>query len=241
MTATFIHGFTQTGDSWRPVLDHGTFPSVECIDAPGHGRSAAAEGSLWTAADSIAAHMTPGPLVGYSMGGRIALHVALAHPSLVTRLALISATPGLEDPDERLVRRTNDGKLADRIVEIGVEAFVDEWMRGPLFATYSPTESDVCSRRTNTPEGLASSLRCHGTGSQDDLWPRVHELRMPVLLITGGLDTKFSEIALRMSRMIDDVRHVTVPQAGHAVHLERPAQVARLLEAFLAGGNAVSG
>ena len=126
MNTTFIHGFTQTGESWRPILDRGRFGDATCLDAPGHGASAPMDTSLWAVADTLASTMARGGLVGYSMGGRIALHIALAHPTLVSRLVLISSTPGLRSDNERSERRAGDERLAQRITEIGVSTFIDQ-------------------------------------------------------------------------------------------------------------------
>lgn len=233
MTTTFIHGFTQSSASWNPVLEHSTVTDVNCLDAPGHGDAEPVDDTLWCVADRLAEHMTPGSLVGYSMGGRMALHIALAHPPLVERLVLISATPGLRSEEEREARRHHDDELASRVAEIGVERFIDEWMSGPMFASYSPTEVDRATRLANTVRGLTSSLRHQGTGSQDDLWDRLGEIRVPVLLITGELDTKFTDIARRMNTGFSNSRHVCVPGAGHAVHLEQPVVVAGLIDDFV--------
>lgn len=233
MTVTFIHGFTQTRQSWAPVLGYSKLGDFLCIDAPGHGTRPATDDDLWAVAHSLAGELDRGPLVGYSMGGRIALHIALAHPDKVSRLVLISTTPGIEDERERATRRDSDEALATRLEELGVEAFIDEWMSGPLFRSYAPTETDMASRRSNTVAGLASSLRHQGTGTQDDLWPRLTGLVMPVLLIVGGADTKFLAINRRMASLIGDVELVEVAGAGHAVHLERPQLVAELIDEFV--------
>ena len=235
MTVTFIHGFTQTRQSWAPVLGYSKLGNFLCIDAPGHGTRPEIDDNLWVVAHSLADELDRGPLVGYSMGGRIALHIALAHPDKVSHLVLISATPGIEDERERAARREADETLIRRLEEIGVDAFIAEWMSGPLFRSYTPTRADLASRRTNTVVGLSASLRHQGTGTQDDLWRRLTELTMPVLLIVGGDDGKFVAINRRMASLIRDVEVVEVADAGHAVHLERPQLVAELIDRFVIG------
>lgn len=218
--ATFVHGFTQTRSSWFPVVSR--LRGIECtlVDAPGHGDSTDGRRSLWQCADDIAATMPRGALVGYSMGARMALHTALSHPGLVTALVLVSGTPGIEDDAERDGRRMSDDSLADRIEEIGVPSFIDEWLSNPMFAGLTDETSMRPQRLANTARGLADSLRHAGTGTQDDLWPRLAELTMPVLIVAGADDKKFSGIARRMHDAIAGSVLDVVASAGHTVHLE---------------------
>src|SRR5690606_23536537 len=111
----------------------------------------------------------PATYVGYSMGGRLALHLALARPDLVRRLVLIGATGGIDDEDDRAARRAADERLAAHLEQVGVATFVDEWLAQPLFAGLSPTAAARDERLANTAEGLASSLRLAGTGTQEPL------------------------------------------------------------------------
>lgn len=170
----------------------------------------------------------PCTLVGYSMGGRIALHTALAVPALVERLVLIGASPGLADPAERADRRRADEALADRIEAIGVEAFATEWGAQPLFAGQDPRVAAAAhaDRLRNTASGLAAALRGLGTGVMEPLWDRLGELSIPVTLMVGERDGKFRAIAEQMAPAIADCRVELVAGAGHAVQLERPEAVA---------------
>ena len=167
-------------------------------------------------------------LVGYSMGGRIALYAALALPAIVERLVLIGASPGLADAAERERRRRDDEALADRIEAIGVTAFAEEWGAQPLFAGQDPRVAAAAhaDRLRNTPDGLAAALRGLGTGVMTPLWGRLGELAMPVTLVAGERDAKFREIAERMAAALPAARLEVVPGAGHAVQLERPQAVA---------------
>jgi 2-succinyl-6-hydroxy-2,4-cyclohexadiene-1-carboxylate synthase len=236
----FLHGFTQTGASWGPVVDALEVGSrIFLPDAPGHGRSAAVQADLWATADLLA-EAIPGEAtwVGYSMGGRTALHVALAHPDRVLRLVLISTSAGIEDPGKRAARRAADDELAQRIQREGTERFLAGWLAQPLFATLSPADAGLDDRLTNIPAGLASSLRLAGAGAQGSLWPRLGELgahRVPVLLIAGELDHDYRHYAARMAQLIGPTACTeTIMGAGHACHLERPAEVAAAITRFCA-------
>jgi 2-succinyl-6-hydroxy-2,4-cyclohexadiene-1-carboxylate synthase len=233
-----LHGFTQTGASWAPIVAEleGRFPII-VPDAPGHGGSSQVRADLWRTADLLVGTVgRPALWVGYSMGGRTALHVALAHPDQVEGLVLISATAGIGAPEERDARRAADDALAARIEADGTEAFLDFWLAQPLFSTLPPGSAGREERLANTPDGLASSLRLAGTGSQEPLWARLAELRersLPVLLIAGDLDTKYRDQAYRMASAIGpSARVLIVSGAGHACHLEQPRVVSAAISAM---------
>ena len=231
----FLHGFTQTSRSWDPyvaLLDEST-PMLR-VDMPGHGRSTHIRADLPATADLIATQCGLGDYIGYSMGGRVALHVALQHPQCVRRLVLISATAGLANPDERQKRRSDDAVLADSVIELGVPQFIKQWLAQPLFSRLPTSQADVSDRCRNTAEGLAQSLRDSGTGSQESFWERLHELAMPVLLVVGEEDVKFCNIAHEMKdRIGNNAQLEVIAEAGHTVHLEQSQQVAQLLNRFL--------
>ena len=233
LDVSFVHGFTQTRTSWLPVVDR--LRDVRCtlIDAPGHGGSIDGSRSLPEAGDDIATTMPKGTLVGYSMGARMALHAALSHPGTVTSLVLVSGTPGLESEEERRARRSSDESLAERIEDIGVPAFVDEWLANPMFAGLSSEAAMRDERLANTAHGLAESLRHCGTGTQENLWPRLPALAMPVLVVCGSEDAKFSSIARRMHDAIPGSELFVVSGAGHTVHLERTEEFVSTLGRWL--------
>jgi 2-succinyl-6-hydroxy-2,4-cyclohexadiene-1-carboxylate synthase len=231
-----VHGFTQNRNCWGPLADDLTADhEVVRVDAPGHGRSATLHAGLRTGARLIADRGGRATYLGYSMGGRFLLHLALGRPDLVERLVLIGATAGIDDPAERAERRARDEAMAQRLEADGVDAFVDAWLRQPLFAGLSEAMQFRDARGEGTVEGLATSLRLAGTGAQDPLWDRLDRLDMPVLLVAGELDTKFTALAHRIAAAIGSNAEVAVVAgAGHAAHLEQPDDVIAGVRRFLA-------
>ncbi len=219
------HGFTQTAQSWslvQQLLRARGFDDSKAIDLPGHGSAGDVRADLWGSADHLVAAGGRTTYIGYSMGGRVSLHAALAHPDVVERLVLIGATAGIDNVDARAQRRTDDELLADRIETIGVEAFIDEWLQNPLFAGLTPNQALREDRLHNTADGLASSLRLAGTGTQAPLWDRLIEISCPVLLLVGQQDQKFRAIAERMATALPNAELLAIGDAGHSVHLEQP-------------------
>lgn len=231
----FVHGFTQTSRSWRHVADHfaARGHEVVVVDLPGHGDSGAVRADLRRTADLLAATSGEGTYVGYSLGGRVCLHLALMYPHVTERVALLGATPGIVDDDERAVRRAADERLAAHLLEIGVDEFLDEWSAQPLFDGLVLDADERADRRRNSAEGLASSLRLCGTGTQVPLWERLMELNMPVLAMAGERDAKFVPIAERMAASAPYGSFATIHEACHSAHLQQPMQVITRLEAFL--------
>lgn len=236
-----LHGFTQTGACLGPLADAlAVDHQVLRPDLPGHGAAGELEGlDLWRTASHLAAAIGPtleGPAVwiGYSLGARVALHVALAHPEAVAALVLISGTAGIDDEAARHARRRDDEALAARILDVGVDAFLDEWLAGPLFVDLPDRARFDAERRRNTAEGLAGSLRSAGTGTMDPLWDRLGTIGVPVLCITGARDEKFGVLARRMVAALPDAHLEVVADAGHAAHLERPDAVTDVVRRFSA-------
>jgi len=232
-----VHGFTQTRRSWQPIVERlAGLHQFTLVDAPGHGGSAQIRAGLWDGARLLAETAGgPASYLGYSMGARLCLHLALEQPDLVDALVLVGVNPGIEGEEERGRRRAADEVLAERLTAEGVPAFVDRWLAQPLFSNLPADASDRDQRITNTTEGLAASLRLAGTGRQDPLWERLPELQMPVLLVAGELDDKFDAIARRAAGAIGpNAELVLIPGAGHACHLERPDAFCLVLSDFLA-------
>ncbi len=231
MRTVLVHGFTQTGDSWDPViarLPHDVDPVT--IEVP--------EGlDFETTAATIGARGGRATYVGYSMGGRLCLQLATDKPASVERLVLLSASPGIADPKAREARRTSDEQLAQEIEREGVGAFLDRWLAQPLFASLPRDLARVEERRRNSVARLTHQLRVLGQGTQPSLWDRLAKLTMPVLIVTGAYDKQYTDIALRMAAAIGPhARVATIPGAGHAVHLEKPAEVAHLISSDTASG-----
>lgn len=225
-----VHGFTQTGRCWGPeAADLARDHEVIRVDAPGHGRSAAVLAGLRTGGRLIADQGDRATYLGYSMGARFCLHLALSNPELVAGLVLVSGTAGIEDPGEREERRLHDLRTSEQIEALGLAAFLDAWMAQPLFAGLPPERAFREERLENTEEGLRSSIEQAGTGVQDPSWHKLSRLQMPVLVMAGERDAKFVGLAGRMVAAIgDNATLAVVPGAGHAAHLEQP-------DAFLAG------
>jgi 2-succinyl-6-hydroxy-2,4-cyclohexadiene-1-carboxylate synthase len=171
--------------------------------------------------------MLPAAVLGYSMGGRIALHFALAFPTRVEALILESASPGIEDQTIRRTRVKSDERLARVLEHEGIETFVDYWESIPLFASQNSLPEETRQRQRTlrlrqSAVGLANSLRGMGAGAMQPVWDRLRELRMPVLYLAGELDHKYCEIGQTLIGAVSDGRFTKVPGAGHTIHIERP-------------------
>jgi 2-succinyl-6-hydroxy-2,4-cyclohexadiene-1-carboxylate synthase len=231
-----VHGFTQTLAAMQPLAVRlRDRHALVRVDLPGHGASPPPRGGFAEAAALLGETGGPAAYVGYSLGGRLCLRLALDRPELVRALVLIGASPGLDDPAGRAARRAADDRLAEELERVGLERFLDRWLAQPLFATLPPERAGRADRLANTTDGLAASLRLHGTGAQQPLWDRLAGLRPPTLLVAGARDRKFAALAERMARRAGPAASVAlVPGAGHAAHLEHPDRVAALIREFLA-------
>ena len=244
-----LHGFTGRAESWQPVFDRlASNYDLHAIDLIGHGESSAppdpARYRFDLAVNDLAAVLDRlgidrAAWLGYSLGGRLALGVAIANPRRVSALILESATAGIQDEHERTKRRASDYALATRIEERGIEALVAEWEALPMWNSQRslPPKTLAAQRQrrlANSPTGLANSLRGISQGAQPSFWDRLGEVQTPTLLIAGSLDAKFAELAARMERGILDAALCLIPHAGHAVHLESPERFSEAVRGFLA-------
>lgn len=231
-----VHGFTQTRRCWgAEAEDLARDHEVVRVDAPGHGRSHEILAGLRTGGRLIADQGGEATYLGYSMGARFCLHLALSNPELVRGLVLVSGTAGIEDDAERAARRAQDLRTAERIEAAGLTSFLDEWLAEPLFQTLPAERAFREERLENTVMGLRSSLEQAGTGSQDPSWHVLHRLEMPVLVVAGALDGKFVGLAERLATEVgSNATLAVVPEAGHAVHLEAPDAFLGVLRPWLA-------
>lgn len=233
-----LHGFTGSSRTWDPLVTAlgGRYTTI-AIDLVGHGATdspAALERyRMRRAVDDLAVAVRAcgfqrAAWLGYSFGGRVALQVAVHRPDVVSALVLEGASPGLEDPAERAGRVRSDEALAERVEREGVEAFIDYWESIPLWDSQRETmteEQRRALRQQRTAQdatGLANSLRGMGTGAQEPLHDRIAEIDVPVLLLAGTLDVKFTTIAREMAQKITGATMRQIDSAGHAAHLERP-------------------
>jgi 2-succinyl-6-hydroxy-2,4-cyclohexadiene-1-carboxylate synthase len=238
-TLLMLHGFTHTGASWDPVTAGlGGRYRVLAPDIRGHGSAGYVEPvTLEGVVEDLRALVADDrfTLVGYSMGGRIALHAALTiGPERVRRLVLIGASPGIADPGERAARRAADERLASEVEGLTIKSFAERWAGETAVLAGQPPEVRAAAhadRLRNNPAGLARALRGLGTGALPSLWERLGEIKVPVTLIVGERDSKFRGIAGEMAALLGGVVEViVVPDAGHAVHLEAPGAVAAAIE-----------
>ena len=233
--AVLVHGFTQTHETWVDVIDSlkQNF-EVIAVDAPNHGDSCDISLNLESGAKAIGEVGGNATYIGYSLGGRFCLTLAIAEPQLVSRLVLISTTAGIEDKELRSERIRNDEELARRIEQIGVNQFIDEWLNQSLFAGLNNETNQRGVRLKNTAIGLSSSLRLCGAGRQQPTWSRLKELTMPVLVIAGANDEKYRRIAERLvSEIGDNATLKIVENSGHTPHLEQPEIFQDLLSNFI--------
>ena len=243
-----LHGFTGSGLAMQGVADALALQRrVIRPDLLGHGASDAPPGAAAYQMDRCLARLRDVldqldvktcDVIGYSMGGRVALSLGLAFPERVRSMVLIGASPGLAKASEREARRVADEAWAAGLLTKGLEWFVSEWMALPLFSTQARlSEASLAEakrqRLSCRAEGLAGSLRGLGTGSMPPLHEGLSELTQPVLLVAGGEDEKFSEIAKEMQQSLRQADRLEVPSSGHAVHLEQPAFLTRALREFL--------
>ena len=253
MPLLLLHGFTGLGTSWAPYLttlrrSHRTI----VVDLLGHGRSDApvnpSRYAIERQADDLAelSRAVGAPVadvIGYSMGARIALRLALDHPAAVRRLVLESPSAGIADATERARRRAADDALAETIERDGVASFVDRWEDQPLFASHAALTAAARrelrrQRLGHTPGGLANTLRGAGQGSMAPFVGRLSDVRVPTLVVVGNLDPVGRERAAVVAAGIPGARLEIVEHAGHAPHLDRPAAFRRLVVAFLTGAPA---
>ena len=245
-TLVFLHGFTGSSSSWHNIAHHFPDYKIILIDLIGHGLSESPQNPerykmelQIRDLEGLLSQMNLQnfALAGYSMGGRVALAFACTYPEKLSALLLESASPGLKSGQQRSVRRECDEELAERIVSEGMVSFVDKWEKIPLFKTQETLPEQAKSairqeRLAQNPTGLANSLIGMGTGAQESYWEAIRQLDLPVLLLTGNSDEKFTAIAEEMVLLMPDAVHKEI-SAGHALHVENPAEFATIVGEYL--------
>ncbi len=247
-----LHGFTGSMNTWnRFVQDYKHCFQFIRLDLLGHGLTEApidpSRYEMQKAAKDIRdilidLNIKSAHILGYSMGGRLALSFSVLYPEFVRTLILESSSPGLESEEERLSRIHNDEKLARRIRVYGIERFVDDWEKIPLFASQERLPNDKKAeirqeRLSHTSIGLQNSLLGMGTGAQPSYWNDLKEISFPVLLLAGELDKKFVQLASRMQNYLNICQFETINDTGHAIHVEEPKKFGRIVSEFIIGRN----
>lgn len=241
----FLHGFTGSSKTWDDFVS--TWRNqyrLLTIDLPGHGNTKTDKPiGMEDFCDHLALILENFSIekvhvIGYSMGGRVALSFAMMYPDKVASLVLESASPGLESPHEQLSRQVSDELLAKKIEEDGVHSFIDYWQDIPLFDSQKKLPQSVREnireeRLKQTTEGLTLSLRGMGTGRQPSWWGQLTNLTLPVLLVVGELDQKFVRIAKKMHKAFKYSQLEIVLNTGHAVHVEQAENFGTIVKAFV--------
>lgn len=243
-----LHGFTGAASTWGPLSPVlGNRSRLIMIDIIGHGKTGAPLSPdryniVEAAADlnELLAELNLNEidLLGYSMGGRLAITFAALYPEKVRKLVLESTSPGLKTEEERELRIRSDQRLADKILHEGLDSFIDHWENIPLFHTQmnlSPSAREQIRKQRlhNDPRGLANSLIGMGTGAQPSWWEALERFSFETLIVTGDLDPKFWTIGKEMENLIPKAKHVSVENAGHAIHVEEPEKFGTIVGGFL--------
>jgi len=247
-TILFLHGFTGSANDWNDVgqkIDK-RFNKI-ALDLIGHGKSSSPSSVSYYTADSLVNHIEQVithlrikdiVLCGYSMGGRVALNFAIAKPNMVNGLILESTSAGIKNGKEKEARKKSDEELASYLENNTIEDFSAMWLEQELFGTLRRFSNDRLKhikqdKAKNSKIGLVNSLRGFGTGVMPYLAPELVKLKIPVFLITGGLDDKFTQINLNLKKSLPSAKHKIISTSGHNVHLEEPKKFVEAVNSFL--------
>jgi 2-succinyl-6-hydroxy-2,4-cyclohexadiene-1-carboxylate synthase len=244
----FLHGFLGDRTEWVDLAESFS-DDYRCllVDLPGHGENRSLDENDYTIQNCAQAllqllvelEIDKADLLGYSMGGRLALYLAVTFPKRCRRVILESSSPGLKTKSERDERAGNDRELATKLEREGLDVFLNEWYDKPIFATLKEHPGKLSGllkqRRRSDPAGLAMSLRLMSTGRQPSLWDKLSKINLPLLLLAGEKDLKFSGIAHSMADLCPTAEVRIIANAGHNLHIEQPEQFVRIARDFLAG------
>ncbi|MBJ8186234.1 2-succinyl-6-hydroxy-2, 4-cyclohexadiene-1-carboxylate synthase [Bacillus mycoides] len=243
-----LHGFTGSMETWRSFIPSWSEQfQVILVDLVGHGKTESPEDVTHYDIQNVALqmkellnhlHIENAHVLGYSMGGRLAITMACLYPEYVRSLLLENCTAGLESEEERKERKEKDERLADKIEQEGIRNFVSMWENIPLFETQQRLAQNVKEavrkeRLANNPKGLANSLRGMGTGAQPSWWNELQNLKMPVLLLNGESDEKFFRLLKNIEKCIPRANFFKIDGAGHAIHVEQPEKFDTIVKGFL--------
>ncbi|WP_212936010.1 2-succinyl-6-hydroxy-2,4-cyclohexadiene-1-carboxylate synthase [Bacillus hominis] len=243
-----LHGFTGSMETWRSFIPSWSEQfQVILVDIVGHGKTESPEDVTHYDIQNVALqmkelldhlHIENAHVLGYSMGGRLAITMTCLYPEYVRSLLLENCTAGLESEEERKERREKDERLADKIEQEGTRSFVSMWENIPLFETQKRLAKNVKEavrreRLANNPKGLANSLRGMGTGAQPSWWHKLEQFNMPVLLMNGEYDEKFFHILKNIEKCVSHAKFVKIDGAGHAIHVEQPEKFDTIVKGFL--------
>ncbi len=242
----FLHGFTGSSEDWEFIFDFTPQNYLPfAIDLIGHGKTDSPNDPQFYTCTSIVNQINSILnffnfdkiiLVGYSMGGRIALSYSLKNIDKILALVLESTTAGIESIEEKKKRVEQDFLLSEFIINEGVEKFIEYWFNTPLFSELKQLENFnqiIEKRKLNNPIGLANTLKSFSTGLMNSYWDKLNLINFPVLLITGGKDEKYTSQNFLMNNLIPNSRHKIIPNANHNTHLEKPELFTNFVLEFL--------
>lgn len=250
-----LHGFTGSLQTWSPFINDWSHSfKLILVDLIGHGKTEHPEVVNRYTMENVVRdikeilltlNINRAHLLGYSMGGRVALSFSILYPENVLSLILESSSPGLEVEEERQNRKNSDNQLAERITQVGIAEFVDYWAKIPLFSTQEQRLPDARKqairqeRLENSSQGLANSLRGMGTGVQPSWWSRLAHFQKSVLLLVGEDDQKFCAIGNKMHDLLPNSKILIINDAGHAIHVEQPEIFGKIVKDYLINGQAI--
>ncbi len=244
----FVHGFLGAKEDWQKVCNlFGDRINAVAIDLPGYGESDKPKENNFYQEYFLVEVINSfiqlfecerKILVGYSMGGRAALSFAVKHSDLISALVLESVSPGIENAIEKANRIKHDNQLCEMISTLGLKKFIEYWDSQPLFASQKKLSPEILylqngSRMKNDTNSLILTLKNFGTGAMTSHWQTLSEIKIPIQLLSGELDNKFTASNERMNSIFPSAKNINVKDCGHNIHLENPAEFVNLINDFI--------